>query len=203
MANKIVGKVTQVQGVLDASIRFRIRAWDDDWPDEDDLLGESLTGGDGQYTIPCMGGIYDGTIPGIKTSYPDIYITADIKNQRNDWVRLAKSQVFNNYDLSEDLRIDLDVAIEPIIHFPPILDPKVQGFHFRNDFRYRPDFLNIEFFGRGRLAEVDVLGQIHFHAAGSNPLMLTSYIDVAIECHALTVEAHSVLPGNAELLWYA
>ncbi len=145
MANKIMGKVTQVHGVPDPSIRFRIRAWDDDWPDGDDLLGESLTGGDGQYAIPCMGGIYDGTIPGLKTSYPDIYITADIKNQRNDWVRLAKSQVFNNYDLSEDLRIDLDVAIDPIIHVPPFLDPKVQGFHFRNDFRYRPDFLNIEF----------------------------------------------------------
>lgn len=145
MANRIFGRISPSGGSPIPSPRFRVRAWDQDWPDGDDFLGESLTDENGQYAIPCMGRIYDEVVPGLSTGFPDIYITVELKNKRDDWVQLGQSQVFNNYDLADDLKIDLAVVIEPPIHLTPFFDPKTQGFHFRNDFRYQPDFLNIEF----------------------------------------------------------
>ena len=148
MSNKIYGLI-HVQTQTHPKPRFRIQAWDDDWPDGDDLLGQDLTNEAGEYAIHCIGKIYDDNIPGLKSSFPDIYVTVDIKNKRGNWVRLGRSQVHSNYDLTVDLRIDLDVVIEPPIHVPPFFDPEKDGFHFNNNFKYRPDFLNIEYEVKG------------------------------------------------------
>jgi len=48
MANKISGKIIKTIGNTMPQPRFCVCAWDDDWPDGDDFLGEDLTNTDGK-----------------------------------------------------------------------------------------------------------------------------------------------------------
>lgn len=145
MANKIFGQIINTIDESKPLPKIRIRAWDDDWPDGDDLLGEDLTDQNGDYKILCMGNIYDKSILGQPSMYPDIYITTDIKNVTDQWVRFGRSQVFKNYNLSKDLLLNLTVKIEPAIQNSTSFISEDHGFQFNNSFKFRPDFLNIEF----------------------------------------------------------
>jgi hypothetical protein len=145
MANKISGTINVESDAVAPLPKFRVQAWDDDWPSGDDLLGEDLTDQDGKYQIFCTGRIFDEAFPGLSTMYPDIYITAEIKNKAGQWIRLGRSQVFKNHDPIEDLSIDLAVKIEPVEKVQTPFNPATHGFHFYNSFKFRPEFLNIEF----------------------------------------------------------
>jgi hypothetical protein len=122
---------------------LRVQAWDDDWPAGDDFMGEDITDANGRYEMAYADVHWD--TPGFEVSggRPDIYVTVEIRNSRDKWVRLGKSQVFKDHDLSHDLQIDLDVEIAPSIQKRIPFLPNQHGFHFLNNFKLKPDILGI------------------------------------------------------------
>jgi hypothetical protein len=122
---------------------LRVQAWDDDWPAGDDFMGEDITDTNGQYEIAYADVHWDTAGVDFYSGRPDIYITVEIRNARDKWVRLGKSQVFKDHDLSTDLQIDLDVEITPSIQKTIPFIPGQHGFHFINDFILKPDILGL------------------------------------------------------------
>jgi hypothetical protein len=144
MANKIFG-VIQDFTPSGAPIKgLRVRAWDEDWPDGDDFMGEDITGSDGAYQIVYRMGHWDRSIAGRPTWRPDIFVTVDIKNEMGKWVHIAKSRVHKDHDLNEDLRIDLKIDLAERITVRTNFLPEQHGFHFNNLFVVKPDILGID-----------------------------------------------------------
>ena len=128
---------------------LKIRAWDEDLAGGDDLMGEDITGQDGRYEIKYEDAYWDAKIPGFTTWRPDIYITADIRNKDNKWVRLGRSNMFKDHPLELDLRIDLNVRIEPLESRKTVFNPQNDGFHFVNSFKFKPELLGLDFEEKG------------------------------------------------------
>ena len=144
MSRRIFGTIrnksnggTPVQGL-------KVQAWDDDWPEGDDFMGEDITDASGGYQINYADGVWDRSILDLTTSRPDIYISVSIRNSSGRWVRLGKSQVFKDHNLSLDLNIDLGVNIQPPITRKTTFVPSQHGFHFINRFKLQPDLLGID-----------------------------------------------------------
>ena len=144
MSRKIFGTIRNRSNGDTPVPGLKVQAWDDDWPEGDDFMGEDITDANGRYEIRYPDGIWDGSIFELTTSRPDIYISVDIRNSSGGWVRLGKSQVFRDHDLSVDLNIDLAVNIEPPIARKTTFVPSQHGFHFRNYFQLQPDLLGVD-----------------------------------------------------------
>lgn len=123
---------------------LRVQAWDDDWPAGDDFMGDDITAADGHFTIAYADGHWDNQGLDVASGRPDIYVTVEIKNSLDKWVRLGKSGVFKDHDLSQDLQIDLEVDITPPIQKRVPFLANQHGFHFINNFKLKPDILGID-----------------------------------------------------------
>lgn len=118
---------------------LRVEAWDDDYPDSDDLVGSAITNTRGNYSISYLKGYWDTYISRrVITWRPDIYVRVFVENAAGQWVPLARSSVHPDHDPAIDLRIDLDIEIqeEPITKMTNF-KPDEHGFHFRNVFTVR------------------------------------------------------------------
>ncbi len=144
MANKIYGTVTNLAAQGAPVSGLRISAWDDDWPDGDDFLGETLTNTKGQFELSYSDAYWDPKIEGFDSWRPDIYIIAEIRNKSRRWIRLSKSQIFKDHDLKQDLQINLEVNIQPAVVQKTNFEPKEHGFHFINFFELKPDLFGID-----------------------------------------------------------
>lgn len=144
MTRKISGTITDSSAGGAPVEGLRVQAWDDDWPDGDDFMGEATTGASGQYRISYADAIWDDSLLDVVSRRPDIYISVDIRNGDGEWIRLAKSGVFRNHDLTEDLEIDLGVNLGSKLVKHTAFDPAVHGFKFRNLFTLEPDVLGID-----------------------------------------------------------
>ena len=140
---KIYGAVIDVQNGGAPVKGLRVSAWDDDWLDGDDFMGSTITNSDGYYEISYSDKLWNNSLPGMAAWRPDIYVTLEIRNTRNKWVFLGKSQVFKDHDLNRDLRIDLRVNLQrkekKVISF----DPELHGFHFVNNFKMNAQILGL------------------------------------------------------------
>jgi hypothetical protein len=142
MANKIYGTITDESG--SPLNNLRVTAWDDDWPDGDDLLGEALTNPKGQFELAYTDAYWDPKVEGLDSWRPDIYIVVEIRNKSRRWIRLGKSQTYKDHDLKQDLQINLQVNIgNPVQKLIPF-DPKQHGFHFANFFILKPELFGLE-----------------------------------------------------------
>ncbi len=123
---------------------LRVQAWDDDFPDADDFMGEVITDTKGKYSIPYYKSHWDLALGGASKAYPDLYITVDIQNRKKQWIRLGQSKVYKDHDLSRSREINLRVKIEQTKKKRISFDPKKYGFHFINQFVLTPDLFDIE-----------------------------------------------------------
>jgi hypothetical protein len=123
---------------------LRVRVWDRDWPDGDDLMAETFSGPDGHYDIRFQAGAWDSADGIFSLGRPDIYITAESQNDAAKWVRLGESRVHGNHDLRQDLRIDLSLALGVPISVRTDFIPEVHGFHFINSFPVSADLLGMD-----------------------------------------------------------
>jgi hypothetical protein len=147
MARKIKGRIKDSKtgnGILG----LNVQGWDDDWPDNDDFMGQSLTNSNGDYLIDYTKSgdsqHWDPSLGHGDTRWrPDIYIRILIRTHRNRWVKLWKSSVFNNHPLRDDLTINKTLTIEAAISKNTTFNPLVHGFKFPNKFRGTFDILGI------------------------------------------------------------
>ncbi len=144
MGRKIFGKITDQNGAPAQGLR--VQAWDDDWPDTNDLMGESITDGNGDYSVDYDGRYWDpAPAPNqITTWRPDIFIAVQAQNAAGGWAHLAKSSVHSNHKMRDDLRIDLRVTINPIEKKITSFSPALHGFHFDNSFTLQPSIFDLE-----------------------------------------------------------
>lgn len=144
MGNKIYGLIRDsARGGLPLG-NMRVRIWDQDWPDGDDLLGESFTTPGGRYEVNYLTKPWDLSTGIFGFGRPDIYITVENQNKANHWVKLGQSEVYHNQDLEQDLCINLELPLGKVISKRTDFTPKIHGFHFRNSFQVKADFLGID-----------------------------------------------------------
>ena len=132
MSRTIHGRVTDQSGHPVKNIK--IEAWDYDWPDDDDRMGVVYTDAKGKYELHYRGGHWDPAPHRITTWRPDIYVTANMKNNNGNWMRVAKSRVYKNHKLRKDLKIDLKIKIEPTLKKRLGFRVSKYGIKFRNSF---------------------------------------------------------------------
>jgi len=145
MSRKIFGTIRDATDGGRPVQGLRVQAWDDDYPDGDDFMGEAITDANGYYEINYSGGHWDPLAsPRATTWRPDIYVTVAIKNAGGQWVQMKKSGVHSDHKLEEDLQIDLDVEIKPPIAKMTPFQPEKHGFHFVNFFTISPDILGVD-----------------------------------------------------------
>jgi hypothetical protein len=145
MSKKIFGTIRDTAAGGRPVRGLRVQAWDDDYPDADDFMGEAITDANGNYEIRYSDGHWDPSIsPRATTWRPDIYITVAIKNAGDQWVLMKKSSVHSDHKLEDDLQIDLDVEIEQPMVKTPTFQPQKHGFHFVNSFTISPDILGVD-----------------------------------------------------------
>jgi len=140
---KIYGTVIDVQSGGTPVKGLRVSAWDDDWPDGDDFMGRAITNSTGYYEITYSDSLWDNALLGMSSWRPDIYITLEIRNARNKWVHLGKSEVFKDHDLNQDLRIDLSVNLQRKEKKVTAFVPELHGFHFTNNFKMNAQILGL------------------------------------------------------------
>ncbi len=142
MARKVYGRITDQN---DAGVQgLRVQAWDDDWPDDNDLMGEAITSANGDYVINYEGGHWDPAPHNITTWRPDIFIAVQVKEATGNWAHLAKSGVHTNHKLADDLRIDLAVSIRPVEKKMTPFAPATHGFKFVNNFTLQPSVFGLD-----------------------------------------------------------
>lgn len=144
MERKIYGRITNTNNGGSPVSGLKVEAWDDDWPEGDDFMGKDITDANGEFSIRYNEGYWDPSIPGLSSWLPDIFVTADIKNSNDKWVRLGKSQVYKNHRLDQDLRIDILVEVGTVLSSQTGFIPEQQGFHFINLFKIEPNILGID-----------------------------------------------------------
>lgn len=128
---KVYGKITDQRGRALQGIKVEV--WDEDWPDEDDRMGHTLTNARGEYSFPYPRGGWDTRIGG--TSFrPDVYITASVKNREGRWVKVKKSRVYKNVKLRLAKKIDLQLNIAAVEKKRTNFKVGPHGFRFGNSF---------------------------------------------------------------------
>jgi hypothetical protein len=143
MSHKIFGRITAFNQGNTPIEGLRVQAWDDDWPDGDDFLGEAVTNAEGVYTILYSDAVWNNQESGASDYYPDIYITVDIRNSKKKWVRVGKSQVFKDHNLGTDLQINLEILLELPVSSRTGFEIARHGFQFRNRFLIDPSLLGL------------------------------------------------------------
>jgi hypothetical protein len=144
MSNRIYGYITDSsRGDMPVG-GLRVLVWDRDWLNGDDILGEANTDGNGHYEVRFQGRNWDKSLGIFTFGRPDIYISVDNKNSTGKWVRLAESEENRNHDLTQDLRIDLQVMMGSPVSKHTTFIPDVNGFHFINSFIVKPDILGVD-----------------------------------------------------------
>ena len=145
MTHRIYGTIRDIKHGGSPLKGLKIKAWDEDPLVGDDFMGDDITDQNGKYQIRYSDIFWDKKIPGLSTYLPDIYISVEIRNKSGKWVRLGKSQVFHNHDLRQDLRIDFNVSIEPVIKVMTKFDPERHAFKFQNGFIFNPPDIGLDF----------------------------------------------------------
>jgi hypothetical protein len=114
---------------------LKIQAYDDDdWSPNDDYMGQSYTDLNGKYKIDYKNKKWDTDIYVSESWRPDIYIKILIKNYRNKWVKMWKSDVKSDHKMSIDLFINKTLTIENEKIKNTDFNPQVHGFKFHNQF---------------------------------------------------------------------
>jgi hypothetical protein len=108
MARKVFGRISDEQtgGPIEGA---RVQAWDSDWPDDDDAMGESVTGPDGQYAIAYEGGHWDLAPHRITKWRPDIYIRVQMPLGHGQWIEVGSSGVRDDHPLRNNCEINLSI----------------------------------------------------------------------------------------------
>jgi len=145
MTNRIYGTIRDTYHGGAPVKGLKIKAWDEDPLNGDDFMGEKICDRNGKYQIKYSDIFWDKKIPGLSSYLPDIYITVEIRNKMGKWVRLGRSQVFHNHNLRNDLRIDFNVSIEPVIKVMTKFDPEKHAFKFQNGFIFNPSVIGLDF----------------------------------------------------------
>lgn len=111
MARKIFGKI-HVEWGIPPDAKMRVMAWDADYED-DDRMGESEVNLDGTYLIEYPDIKWDWSPTKIVSSWrPDVYVVVENYNKESEtWEQVAKSKVFNDQDIREDIEINLSVDL--------------------------------------------------------------------------------------------
>lgn len=123
---------------------LRVQAWDNDEPDGDDIMGQAVTDTAGKYEISYRAGHWD-VAPHWYTKWrPDIYIKAHIRNSSGNWVQVEQSRVYKDHRLSENLRVNLKINIQPPARIITSFKPTAHGFHFNNSFTINPAVLGLD-----------------------------------------------------------
>jgi hypothetical protein len=107
MTRTIRGKITIPQGTVKG---LRVRAWDDDWPVDQKMIGEAVTNESGEYCIVCEEALAGWGAAQDKTWHPDVFIEVQEASVLGDWRPLARSQTFKHSRSSDDLSIDLKIG---------------------------------------------------------------------------------------------
>ena len=123
---------------------YRVRAWDEDWPDSNDFMGEATTNPNGYYLINYAGGHWDPGPHSITTWRPDAFVVAEAQNQFGQWSRVARSGTYNDHRLANGLTINLTVNVLPSLSKNTGFDPLKYGFHFPNSFAVTPQVLGLQ-----------------------------------------------------------
>jgi hypothetical protein len=144
MGNRIYGVVRDLANGGAPVRGLRVQAWDEDWPDGNDFMGQSYTDDSGIYEIRYRPGHWDRGLGSLPIWNPDIYITVEIKNNRNKWVRIAKSRLYENHPLDRDLRIDIQLNLKDSESVDTQFNPLQHGFHFVNQFKVEPGILGVD-----------------------------------------------------------
>jgi hypothetical protein len=133
MARTVLGIVRDTNG--SPLPNLRVRAWDEDSPSDDDLMGAAFTDSNGHYTISYRGGDWDTALPGMTTWRPDIYVTVEVPNNSGGYTRIARSRTYHDHKLGNDLTVDFVVQPLPTGPLTKVIafDPKRHGFHFSNN----------------------------------------------------------------------
>jgi len=132
MARAIYGRVTNQSGTPVNGAK--VEAWDSDWPGDDDRMGVVYTDANGNYELHYHDGHWDTAPHNITTWRPDIYVTASVKNNNGDWVKLEKSKIYKDHKLKEDLKIDLVLPISQAISKRTDFQVSQYAFQFPNSF---------------------------------------------------------------------
>lgn len=132
MARMIHGRIADQDGRPIGNAK--IEAWDSDWPDEDDRMGVVYTEADGSYELQYGGGHWDPAPHNITTWRPDIYVTASLQNNNGEWVKSAKSKIYEDHKLAQDLKIDLTIPISQVIAKRTMFQISQFAFQFANSF---------------------------------------------------------------------
>jgi hypothetical protein len=121
-----------------------VKAWDDDWPDGDDFMGQDLTDQNGNYAINYEGKHWDPSPHSIPIWRPDIFISVHIKNATGQWVKLGRSATYNNHRLRRDKRINLKIEVYPTQKHNTPFKPNQHGFKFNNNFVVNTNILGFD-----------------------------------------------------------
>lgn len=144
MVNRIFGVISDIaRGGIPLG-NLRVRVWDRDWPDGDDLLAETFTSADGRYEASYSTKSWDLNTGIFGLGRPDIYITAENQSGTGKWIKLGESSVHHNHDMNQDLRIDLALRMGIPISKRTDFVTEVHGFRFKNSFQVTADFLGVD-----------------------------------------------------------
>ncbi len=127
LPNTIMAKRTITGRITDKNdnpiSQARVRAYDYDRLNADDLMGVAYTNSNGVYTIKYEGGRWDTKWPFLTTWRPNIFIKVSIAvngrcddgewNASANWERLSKSGVKSNHRMSRDLTINMKIRDYP------------------------------------------------------------------------------------------
>jgi|SRR5215208_5031951 len=112
MARIIEGRITNASTgapIADALVK----AWDEDGPSDNDIMGESRTGPDGRYQITYKRGDWPPPVPTARFTRPDIYIRVFVKDAFGTWKSLYVSKTHKNQRRSANLNINAAVTPHP------------------------------------------------------------------------------------------
>jgi hypothetical protein len=108
-----------------------VKAWDDDSSSDNDFMGQSYTDANGKYRIVYRGGHWDPYPHRITKWRPDIFVKV-LVNADGYWIKTAKSRVYSDHKLKNDLTINLTVAknetrtrftrFKPMYHAMPFIN---------------------------------------------------------------------------------
>ena len=111
MSRRIFGKIQSEWGIP-PEIQMRVIIWDADL-DEDDHIGTAQVNQDGSYSIEFTEEKWDWSpLDSIKKWRPDIYIVVEVFDEiYGVWKELAKSKVYSDLDVRDDIEINLFVNL--------------------------------------------------------------------------------------------
>ncbi len=148
MANRIIsGELRDQKGR--PLVGAQVSAWDSDtdFPgDNDDFMGDTISGANGCFQITYKGGEWDTRLPGSTSFRPDIYLKVKIRSVfTQKWVKVWQSKVYSNWIQANPLNISETITIaEPESRTIGGFDPQKHGFRFANSFMLTPDAMGLD-----------------------------------------------------------